>query len=88
VGKHGIHIHEKSDFTNGCTTAGPHYNPMSVAHGGRGATPRHIGDMGSIEYVKDAAYPAVLTFTDDQIKLVGEYSVIDRAVVVHADADD
>lgn len=35
-GKHGFHIHEKADFSNGCVSAGPHYNPHKVAHGGPG----------------------------------------------------
>lgn len=35
-GQHGFHIHEKADFSNGCISAGPHFNPHKVAHGGPG----------------------------------------------------
>ena len=26
--------HEKADFSNGCMSAGPHYNPFGKTHGG------------------------------------------------------
>ena len=35
-GKHGFHIHEKADFSNGCVSAGPHYNPHGAKHGAPG----------------------------------------------------
>ena len=29
-GEHGFHIHESADFSNGCVSAGPHYNPFGT----------------------------------------------------------
>ena len=33
-GLHGFHIHQFGNLTEGCKTAGPHYNPFNVDHGG------------------------------------------------------
>ena len=86
-GLHGFHIHQFGDNTNGCTSAGPHFNLDGSAHGAptdpKGK--RHTGDLGNVEA---AGGSAKVNITDSMISLAGENSIIGRTVVVHADIDD
>ena len=46
--KHGFHIHEAGDLTDGCTSACSHFNPYKTKHGSNtdNVENRHIGDLG------------------------------------------
>jgi superoxide dismutase, Cu-Zn family len=87
-GKHGFHIHEFGDCsaTDG-SSAGGHFNPTNEPHAGPNAAKRHEGDMGNIE--ADASGKAKLDYVDHHMSLSNDQtSVIGRAVIVHAKADD
>ncbi|KAI0399396.1 superoxide dismutase [Xylaria palmicola] len=84
--KRGFHIHTFGDNTNGCTSAGPHFNPFGKTHGDRSAETRHVGDLGNIE--TDAQGNAKGSVQDSLVKLIGPESVIGRTVVTHGGTDD
>ncbi|XP_028139601.1 superoxide dismutase [Cu-Zn] [Diabrotica virgifera virgifera] len=85
-GQHGFHIHEFGDNTNGCISAGAHFNPHGKDHGGPDASVRHVGDLGNV--VADASGVAKINISDKYISLEGEHNIVGRTVVVHADPDD
>ncbi|KAK2748945.1 Superoxide dismutase [Cu-Zn] [Myotisia sp. PD_48] len=84
--KRGFHIHQFGDNTNGCVSAGPHFNPFSKTHGAPEDSVRHVGDLGNI--TTDAQGNSSGQMTDSQVKLIGEHSVLGRTVVTHAGTDD
>ncbi|KAH8316381.1 hypothetical protein KR067_006579 [Drosophila pandora] len=85
-GKHGFHIHEKGDLSNGCTSMGGHYNPDKVDHGAPSDNVRHVGDLGNLDV--NSTGKIDITYTDTVITLTGVRTIIGRGVVVHEDEDD
>ncbi|KAF1951306.1 superoxide dismutase [Byssothecium circinans] len=82
----GMHVHAFGDNTNGCTSAGPHFNPHGKDHGAPTDEVRHVGDLGNFK--TDAQGNGTGSTTDKFIKLIGSESVIGRTVVVHSGTDD
>lgn len=83
-GKHGFHIHEYGDLSNGCESAGAHYNPEGVDHGD--LEQGHVGDLGNV--VADSSGTADIEIVAERIDLTGKQSVVGRAIVIHSEADD
>jgi len=86
-GKHGFHIHEYGDCTaKDGTSAGGHFNPENVKHGGPNDKVRHVGDLGNLDAGQDgkAHYERV----DNVIAFSGSHDIIGRAIIIHAGEDD
>ena len=87
-GLHGFHVHEFGNLIEGCKSAGGHYNPQAMNHGGPTEVVRHVGDLGNIEQSNDNGEKAFYALEDHQVSLWGEHNVIGRSCVCHADQDD
>lgn len=85
-GEHGFHIHEFGDCGDKGSAAGGHFNPTGHKHGGPDSPERHLGDLGNI--VADKKGHGHYERVDKLIALEGEYSIIGRSVIIHADPDD
>ena len=86
-GPHGVHLHEVGDCSaEDATSAGPHWNPTSQAHGGPGAPEHHAGDFGNVIAGDDGE--ATMVLETDDFTVEGENSVLGKAIVVHGAADD
>jgi Cu-Zn family superoxide dismutase len=87
-GKHGFHIHQNGDCSapDG-SSAGGHFDPTGMPHGGPDSPQHHAGDLGNItaDEAGNASYEAL----NASISLrEGPTSIIGRSIVVHEGEDD
>jgi Cu-Zn family superoxide dismutase len=88
-GKHGFHIHEAGNLSEGCKSCCSHFNPLGAKHGGLQDKnhSRHLGDLGNITADKRGNCREIIQ--DKSLKLRGaKFNIIGRSIVVHADPDD
>lgn len=85
-GPHGFHVHEHGSCADAAEAAGGHFAPEGEPHGPPTAEKRHVGDLGNLE--ADATGRVVYERLDAELVLDGPKSIVGRAIVVHAAADD
>ncbi|KAI8991066.1 superoxide dismutase [Mycotypha africana] len=81
-GKHGVHIHEAGDISEGWKSTGDHYNPTNEKHGD-GVHTGHIGDLGNIEVDENGWGDLVVEST--RVKV---WDIIGRSMVISENEDD
>lgn len=85
--EHGFHIHEVGDCSSGDgMSAKGHFNPYGKPHGPQ-ASEHHAGDMPNLK-ADDKGRVRMTAELDVVTVTAGPASIIGRAVIVHADADD
>lgn len=85
---HGFHVHETGDCSDPliAKSAGAHFNPGNLAHGGPQTHEHHAGDLGNIRSDKNGV--AKLNMKTSELSLEGKNAILNRAIVVHANPDD
>jgi Cu-Zn family superoxide dismutase len=85
-GKHGFHIHEAGDLSEGCKSACAHFNPLNKNHGGAHSKERHAGDLGNIVSHEDVSKGELVC---EYLSLrEGKFNILGRSIIVHEDEDD
>lgn len=85
-GKHGFHIHESGNLSNGCESACAHFNPFNKKHGSLNSKERHAGDLGNIisknKLAKGSIIAKDISLNKQKINILG------RTIIIHKDEDD
>ena len=88
AGDHAWHIHEKGDCSApDASSAGEHFNPTNMKHGGPDAEEHHAGDFGNLQ--ADKTGKATKTFVMKGITIAdGAASIVGKGFIVHDKKDD
>ena len=86
--EHGFHVHERGDCSapDG-TSAGGHFNPTGAQHGDPRGTAHHAGDLPNLRADERGNAEMRLPLAGLTLSR-GDTSILDRALVIHAQPDD
>ncbi len=90
-GDHGFHVHEKGDCSApDAKSAGGHFNPHTVDHGGPEGDVHHAGDLGNITANEEGVAELTVDLPTSFLSLApdADNNIVGRAVVVHGGVDD
>ena len=86
-GKHGFHIHECGDLTDGCKSACAHFNPYNKKHGDIDSDEHHAGDLGNI-ISKDGKAQGTINAKVLSLSFKSRACIIGRMAIIHKGEDD
>ena len=87
--QHGFHIHETGDCSApDFKSAGGHFNPGNKEHGNPASDMHHAGDMMNLVVSDSGSATVDVTVPGVTLGDGGADDVMNRAIVVHASADD
>jgi len=88
-GIHGFHIHETGDCSDpDAEGAGGHFNPTGDVHGDPRGDRHHVGDMRNLQANAEGVAVVQQVIDHAGLGVEGAHSLLGRAVLVHAVADD
>ena len=86
---HGLHVHEKGDCSAAdASSAGGHFNPAGSAHGRAGTPTHHAGDMDNVTADGNGQVQLDIHLANVTLGGGAPNDIANRALVVHAAADD
>jgi len=87
-GLHGLHVHEKADFSNGCLSTLNHFNPDFNNHSSATDLFKHLGDLGNILVADNGCAKGTNLQSDLPFEKWEKETIFGRSIVVHAGEDD
>lgn len=86
---HGFHVHENGDCSaKDGSSAGGHFNPMDMNHGGPEMDKHHVGDLGNIRANKKGKALIDKKYKFLTLEEAKKASILNKAIIVHSKADD
>ncbi|MEO8306573.1 MAG: superoxide dismutase family protein [Pseudomonadota bacterium] len=87
--QHGFHVHETGDCSApDAKSAGGHFNPAHVAHGGPTSDVRHLGDIPNIQSDSAGHVTVSATIPGATLRDGAADDLVGKAMIVHAKPDD